>query len=209
VLAIVPSATILGVEGRPCSVEVHVSNGLPGFTVVGLPDTSCREARDRVRAALISSGHSWPQRRITVNLAPSGIRKGGSGLDLAIAVAVLVAEEEITPEAVEGLAFVGELGLDGSVRSVTGMVSLVDAIDAPNVVVGRAAVAEARLVGRHEVRGVQSLTEVFEALAGDGAWPPAPPEADPPLTDPSPDLADVRGQPVARLALEVAAATTC
>ena len=84
-LAIVPSATLLGVEGRPVAVEVHVSNGLPGFTVVGLPDTACREARDRVRAALLSTGLSWPMRRVTVNLAPSGIRKTGAGLDLPIA----------------------------------------------------------------------------------------------------------------------------
>lgn len=205
-LAIVPSATLLGIEGRPCSVEVHISNGLPGFTVVGLPDTSCREARDRVRAALISSGLEWPQRRITVNLAPSGVRKGGSGLDLAIAIAVLVAEEVVPVEAVEGLAFVGELGLDGSVRPVAGMVPLVDAIEAKAVVVARPAVAEASLVGRHQVRGVRCLAEVVEALVGDGTWPPAPPPPDPVPEPPPADLADVRGQPMARMALEVAAA---
>ena len=90
-LAIVPSATLLGVEGRPVAVECQVSNGLPGFTVVGLPDTACREARDRVRAALLTSELTWPQRRVTVNLAPSGIRKTGAGLDLPIAIALLVA----------------------------------------------------------------------------------------------------------------------
>ncbi|OWY62110.1 hypothetical protein B7486_60185, partial [cyanobacterium TDX16] len=126
-LATIPSATLLGVDGRPCTVEVHTSNGLPGFTVVGLPDTSCREARDRVRAALITSGQEWPQKRITVNLAPSGVKKGGSGLDLAIAVAVLAAEGKVEADALEGLAFVGELGLDGTVRPVPGIVPLVDA----------------------------------------------------------------------------------
>ncbi|MGO9559321.1 MAG: magnesium chelatase domain-containing protein, partial [Acidimicrobiales bacterium] len=88
-LAAIQSATLLGVEGRRVLVEVHVSNGLPGFTVVGLPDAACREARDRVRAALLSSGLPWPSRRVTVNLAPSGLRKAGSGLDLPIAVGVL------------------------------------------------------------------------------------------------------------------------
>src|SRR5438067_11097971 len=100
VLAIVPSATLLGVEGRPVAVECQVSNGLPGFTVVGLPDTACREARDRVRAAVLSSDLAWPTRRITVNLAPSGIRKTGAGLDLPIAVALLVAARELHSEPV-------------------------------------------------------------------------------------------------------------
>jgi len=90
VIAAIPSATLFGVEGRPVAVEVHVSNGLPGFTVVGLPDAACRESRDRVRAALLSSGLPWPLRRVTVNLAPSGVRKGGAGLtrpELAILLA--------------------------------------------------------------------------------------------------------------------------
>ncbi len=90
-LACIPSATLQGVDGRPVSVEVHVSNGLPGFTVVGLPDAAVRESRDRVRAALLSSGLPWPLRRVTVNLAPSGVRKSGAGLDLPIAIGLLIA----------------------------------------------------------------------------------------------------------------------
>src|SRR5450759_4966223 len=89
-IATIPSAVLIGVDGKHVSVEVHVSNGLPGFTVVGLPDAAVRESRDRVRAALLSSGLTWPLRRVTVNLAPSGIRKGGAGLDLPIAIGVLV-----------------------------------------------------------------------------------------------------------------------
>ena len=80
VIATIPSAVLIGVDGKPVSVEVHVSNGLPGFTMVGLPDAAVRESRDRVRAALLSSGLAWPLRRVTVNLAPSGMRKGGAGL---------------------------------------------------------------------------------------------------------------------------------
>src|SRR5207244_10468465 len=110
-LATTPSATLLGVEGHPVVVEVHVSNGLPGFTVVGLPDAACRESRDRVRAALLSSGLPWPLRRVTVNLAPSGVRKGGAGLDLPIAIGLLVASGQLPAEAVESCGFLGELGL--------------------------------------------------------------------------------------------------
>ena len=98
-LAAVASATLNGAVGRPVSVEVHVSNGLPGFTIVGLPDAAVREARDRVRAAALSSGLPWPLRRVTVNLVPSGVRKGGAGLDLPIAVGLLVATGEISPTA--------------------------------------------------------------------------------------------------------------
>ena len=101
-LATVPSATLLGVDGIPVTVEVHVADGLPCFTVVGLPDASCREARDRVRAALLTSGFSWPDKRITVNLAPTSVRKVGSALDLAIAVGVLVASEQLPAEARRG-----------------------------------------------------------------------------------------------------------
>ena len=93
--ASVRSTTLLGVVGRCVDVEVHVGVGLPGFTIVGQPDEVCRESRDRVRAAFLSRGFAWPNRRITVNLAPSGERKGGSGLDLAIAVAVLIADEQV------------------------------------------------------------------------------------------------------------------
>ncbi|HEV7721632.1 MAG TPA: magnesium chelatase domain-containing protein, partial [Iamia sp.] len=92
-LATVSSATILGVEGRPVTVEVHVTVGLPAFTVVGLPDAACRESRDRVRAAIQSSRLEWPNKKVTVNLAPSAERKIGTGLDLAIALAVLAATE--------------------------------------------------------------------------------------------------------------------
>ena len=129
-LASIHSATLTGVRGHPVVVEVHVSNGLPGFTVVGLPDASCREARDRVRAALLSSGEQWPQRRITVNLAPSELKKSGAGLDLAIAIGVLAASERLDPDLASGVGFLGELGLDGSIRAIRGALPMADAIDA-------------------------------------------------------------------------------
>lgn len=205
-IATIPSATLLGVEGRPVTVEVHVSNGIPGYTVVGLPDAACRESRDRVRAALLSTGLPWPVKRVTVNLAPSGVRKGGPGLDLPIAIALLVAGGALAPDLVAGTAFVGELGLDGSLRRVPGMVPLVDALAAPAVVVPTPCIAEAALVGRHAVRGGSTVRAVVDALRGDGPWEEPPPVAagDAPVL--AADLADVRGQRFARWALEVAAA---
>ncbi|HEX4905034.1 MAG TPA: YifB family Mg chelatase-like AAA ATPase [Acidimicrobiales bacterium] len=205
-LAIIPSATLLGVDGQPVRVEVHVANGFPGFTVVGLPDAACREARDRVKAAMQTCSLPWPTRKITVNLSPSAVRKSGAGLDVAIAVGMLVAQGEVPPDAVAGAAFLGELGLDGSVRRVPGVVPLVASMSAPAVVVPAGCGAEARLVGRHEVREVADLTTLVRALKGEGPWPESP--ADPPVPVPAPgrDLAEVRGQAVARLALEVAAA---
>jgi magnesium chelatase family protein len=206
VLATVPSATLIGVEGRPVLVEVHVSNGLPGFTVVGLPDPTCREARDRVRAALVSTGLSWPTSRVTVNLVPPSVRKVGAGLDLAIALGLLVADEQLDAACLGERAFLGELGLDGSVRPVPGALSLIDALTAPEVVVATGSVPEARLVGRHKIQVAHHLSGLVRALMGLEAWPELPDPEPPPVEPPPPDLADVRGQPAARYALEVAAA---
>jgi magnesium chelatase family protein len=206
VLASARSATLLGVEGRPVRVEVHVSSGIPAFIVVGLPDTTCREARDRVRAAMMSSGLTWPNAKVTVNLAPPGIRKVGAGLDLAIAVALLAASEQIPLGSLAGRAFVGELGLDGSVRSVPGALPLIDALGEHEVIVPEGCTVEAQLVGRHVIRPVNMLSTVAAALAGLADWPDPPPPVHPPPPPPGPDLADVRGQPAARYALEVAAA---
>ncbi len=207
-LATVSSATLLGVDGQPVTVEVHVSTGLPGFTVVGLPDAPCRESRDRVRAALLSSGLPWPQKRVTVNLAPSGVRKGGPGLDLPIAIGLLVATEVFPPEWSFGVAFIGELGLDGSIRRVPGIVPMVDAIGEPTVVVPGGCEREASLVGRHEVRGASTIGELLDCMRGDAPWPvPAPmPPVPAGVARERLDLSDVRGQAVARLALEVSAA---
>src|SRR5277367_660195 len=152
-LASISAATLTGAVGRPVSVEVHVSNGLPGFTIVGLPDAAVRESRDRVRAALLSSGLPWPLRRVTVNLAPSGVRKGGAGLDLAIAVGVLVATGELPNGCTEGLAFSGELGLNGALRHVPGMIALADATAPLGLVVPLCDLREAALVRGGEVRG--------------------------------------------------------
>jgi len=207
VIAIIPSATLLGVDGRALAVEVHVAPGLPAFNVVGLPDAACRESRDRVRAALQSSGMTWPLRRITVNLAPSGaVRKGGPGLDLPIAIGLLVAAGDLPAEAVGGCAFLGELGLDGSLRRVPGVVPMVAGLDTRAVVVPTECAREASVLGRHQVRVAATLSELVAALRGDSPWPEPPLRPpDPPGPRP-PDLADVRGQALGRTALEVCAA---
>jgi magnesium chelatase family protein len=205
-LATVSSATLVGVDGFPVSVEVHVSNGLPGFRIVGLPDTSCREARDRARAALISSGFAWPQKRITVNLAPSGLRKAGSGLDLAVALGVLAADGQIGAASLAGSAFIGELGLDGSLRPVPGILPLVAAAAEAGVVVPPSCSREACLVPRAQVRTAPTLRALVLALRNQAPWPDLAPVKEGTDAPPGPDLAEVRGQPFGRRALEVAAA---
>ena len=209
-LASIPSATLHGVEGRSVSVEVHVSNGLPGFTVVGLPDAAVRESRDRVRAACLSSGLQWPLRRVTVNLAPSGVRKTGPGLDLPIAIGLLVACGDLPDRSVDKTAFIGELGLDGTLRPVAGVVSLVDSIAACGsrvVVVPADSAGEAVLTGGCQVRGATTLGELVKMLKGSKAWSEVTTKR-PSVTpvERTPDLADVKGQVVARRALEIAAA---
>lgn len=123
-LAKVLSAGVLGLDAHLIEVEVDIGGGLPQFSVVGLPDATVRESRDRIRAALKNTGFSFPARKITVNLAPAGIKKEGSGLDLAIAIAILVAEEILPPERIEHHVFVGELSLDGRVKRVPGALSI-------------------------------------------------------------------------------------
>ena len=209
-LASIPTATVLGVDGRPVTVEVYVSPGLPTFTVVGLPDVSCREARDRVRAALLSSGLPWPMQRITVNLAPSGVPKVGSGFDLAIAIGVLVASDGLKASEIDGYGFIGELGLDGSLRAVPAVLSLVDALQCPAVVVCPSSVSQARLSDRRRVRSAANLAELVAVLRGKTEWQdvavPDRTELGAPRAPDTVDMADLQGQPVPRLAAEVAAA---
>jgi magnesium chelatase family protein len=217
VLAAVRSATLVGVDGQPVTVEVHVSQGLPSYSVVGLPDTAVRESRERVRAAVLSSGLEWPLRRITVNLAPGGVRKSGAGLELAVALGMLAANDTLPAGVLDGTAVLGELGLDGSVRPVPGVLALVDALarsGAATVIVPIANGAEAALVGHVRVRVARTLGELRSCLKGEEPWPDfdvaAPGRPDDCTAngggDDDVDLADVRGLAFGRRALEVAAA---
>jgi magnesium chelatase family protein len=200
------SATLLGTQGHPIVIEAHIGKGIPGFTIVGLPDESCRESRDRVRAALLSSGLSWPNRKVTINLVGFGERKGGAALDLAIAIALLTAQEMLPQSALDNRAFIGELGLDGTLRHTTGIAPLVMSVASQEVIVAHVDAAEAGVVHPHSLRVGNTLLGVFECLRGEREWPDVPAALEPTSSTPVADLADVRGQEFARSALAVAAA---
>ncbi len=209
-LASLTSATVLGVDGQLVTVEVHISSGLPSYQVVGLPDAAVRESRERVRAALLSSELSWPRNRVTINLAPGGVRKTGAGLDLAVAVGIQIASEEIPAEALDKTAVLGELGLDGTVRHVPGLLALVHAVaqaGCTRVIVPPSDATEAALIPDMEVLIAHNLGQLHRALKGETAWPDAPAPSDAVETnDELIDLAEVRGLAWARRALEVSAA---
>lgn len=211
-LASVRSAVLEGVDGRLVTVEVHVSRGIPGYTLVGLPDAAGRESRERVRAAMLSSQLEYPLKRVTVNLAPASLRKTGAGLELAVALALVCADGGLPSGVLDGVGVLGELGLDGQVRAVAGTIALVDALaraGVTQVIVPIANAAEAELVPGVQVRVARCLAELHACLKGEAPWPDAPSappadtddECDEPL-----DLADVRGLEHARTALAVAAA---
>jgi magnesium chelatase family protein len=172
------SIALVGVEGHPVEIEADIQNGLPGLLLVGLPDTALREARDRIRAAIVNSGERWPQRRITVGLSPASLPKRGSGFDVGIAVAILGAAGTVPAAAVDGVAFLGELGLDGQLRSVRGMLPAAAAASASGfrrVAVPSANEAEAALVPDLRVLSAATLRGLLGWLRGD--YPAGPGDA--------------------------------
>lgn len=201
-------AGLVGVTGHLVEVEADLSAGLPALVLTGLPDTALHEARDRVRAAVLNSGGEWPNRRITVNLLPAGLPKHGSGFDLAIAVALLAGAGELPLGRLDGVALLGELGLDGAVRPVRGVLPMVAAAaraGVTRVIVPLDNAHEASVVPGVTVRAVDSLHRVAAFLRGAAALLEPPPVA-PPRPLPQPDLADLSGMRTARYALEIAAA---
>ena len=165
------SIALVGVEGHPVMIEADIQNGLPGLLLVGLPDTALREARDRIRAAVVNSREQWPQRRITVGLSPASLPKRGSGFDLAIAVAVLAAAGTVPAASIDGVVFLGELGLDGQLRPVRGVLPAVAAAAAAGfgkVAVAEASAPEAALVPGLRILSAPSLRAVLGWLR-DGA----------------------------------------
>lgn len=209
-LAQVATFAIEGVDSREVTVEVDVRPGLPMFTLVGLPDAAVREARDRVRAALLNSGFEFPLQRLTANLAPAHVRKAGPSFDLALGVALLAASGQLPPESLESCAVCGELSLGGEIRPVHGAVAVAAGARAAGyrrLIVPSENAAEAGLVAGVEVLGAPSLGRLVDLLAG--RWVPPPPDAarpDPRAPQPKPDLSEVYGQEDARRALEIAAA---
>jgi magnesium chelatase family protein len=209
VLATARTFTLDGISARPVRVEVDVHRGLPGFAIVGLPDAAVREARERVRAALVNCGFEFPLQRIVVNLAPASLRKAGPGMDLAIASALLSASGQLEWEALSRVALVGELALDGSTRAVNGALAIAEAARAGGaeaIVVPAENGPEAALVAGIDVVPLDGLGQLASLVAGE--WEPRRPTALPLSSRAAggPDLADLRGQPHLRHALEVAAA---
>ncbi|MFE5330162.1 YifB family Mg chelatase-like AAA ATPase [Embleya sp. NPDC056575] len=220
------SVTLVGVDGVVVEVQADLEPGVTTFTLVGLPDRTLVESKERVRAAVVNSGEEWPQRRLTVGLSPATVPKTGSGFDLPIAVAMLAAAGVLDPRAIEDLVMIGELGLDGRLRPVRGVLPAVMAAAAAGcarVVVPSVAAGEAELVPGVAVWGATSLRHLLARLRGEPA--PAEPAAvrdiglgpdplavvgtltaGPPAGSASADLADVAGQGRARRALEVCAA---
>ncbi len=211
-LATALSASVIGVDGIPVRVEVDVSFGLPGLTIVGLAGSAVLESRERVRAAIRNSNFEGPSRRITVNLAPADLPKEGTGHDLAMASAILVASGQMDHNALAGTALIGELALDGSLRAVPGAMALVAAVRSDGVteaIVPADNAAEAAAVGGITVHAATSFSEVVRHLSGVEQLPvatPLAPEAASAVPDDAPDLASVVGQLVARRALEIAVA---
>ncbi|MGK5497039.1 YifB family Mg chelatase-like AAA ATPase [Streptomyces sp. URMC 125] len=222
------SVALVGVDGVVVEVQADLEPGLATFTLVGLPDKSLVESRDRVRAAVVNSGIDWPQRKLTVGLSPASVPKSGSGFDLAVACAVLGAAELIDPRTLTDLVMIGELGLDGRVRPVRGVLpSVLAAAEAGHrqVVVAEQTASEAALVPGVSVLGVRSLRQLVAVLT-DAPVPDEDPAEDGPAAallaglavpgtgsaipgaagERQVDLAEVAGQTAARRALEVAAA---
>ncbi|MFF1377929.1 YifB family Mg chelatase-like AAA ATPase [Streptomyces sp. NPDC058308] len=225
------SVALVGVEGVVVEVQADLEPGVAAFTLVGLPDKSLTESRDRVRAAVVNSGGEWPQKKLTVGLSPASVPKGGSGFDLAVACAVLGAAERIDPKVLADIVMIGELGLDGRVRPVRGVLpAVLAAADAgyEQVVVPECTAAEASLVPGVSVLGVRSLRQLIAVLTDEPVPMEEPDESGRPdpmlaglcvpgtgigtgLSDALDDthgldLADVVGQGPARTAVEVAAA---
>lgn len=209
-LATAQTFTLDGLSARSVRVEVDVHRGLPAFSVVGLPDAAVREARERVRAALVNCGFEFPLRRIVANLAPASLRKVGPGMDLAMATALLTASGQLAWDSLARVAMVGELALDGGVRPVSGVLAIAEAareLGAEAIVVPAGNGPEASLAGEIEVISLESLGQLPALAAGE--WRPSRPEPMALELGPAldgPDLADLRGQVHLRHALEVAAA---
>ncbi len=208
-LATARSFALLGLDAVPVEVEAHVAPGVPSFTIVGLPDKAVQEARERVRSGIASAELAFPLRRVTVNLAPGTVRKEGAGFDLAIALAILAATGQLPPERLRRVAAVGELALDARVRPTRGTLAAAQAaavLGLDGLVCAAESAAEAALVEGCTPIGCATLVDAVAVLRGSRRPLPVERMSQPQAPGVVPDLADVRGQALARRALEIAAA---
>ena len=209
----VTTATVIGLEAYKVTVETDALNGLPAFTIVGLPDTAINEARDRVRSAIKNSGFTFPAKKVVINLAPADLKKEGSNFDLPIAIGLLTEEEILTEEKIKNYAFIGELSLDGSIRGVNGVLPLILGLKEEgikNIFVPKENVGEAALAGNVNIFGAEFLADVINHFA-DNPIKPTVIDINSYLTEGSKqeylyDFKDVKGQQKAKRALEIAAA---
>jgi magnesium chelatase family protein len=206
-LAVLYSRALSGMDAPLVTVEAHLANGLPSFTIVGLPETEVKEAKDRVRAALLNARFEFPARRITINLAPADLPKESGRFDLPIALGILAASGQIPGERIAGSEFAGELALTGELRPVRGALAMALAVarDGRSFVLPAANAAEAALAGGAVVHAAKTLGEVCAHLAGRGELVRAQPLAGAGHSG-YPDLLDIKAQAQARRALEIAAA---
>ena len=207
-LAMVRSRTVIGIDAVPVMVEVHLANGLPSFSTVGLPEAAVKESKDRVRGAIINSGFEFPAKRITVNLAPADLPKTGGRFDLPIAIGILIASGQLPGARIGGTELIGELALNGQLRKVSGVLptALACSLSDTQLIVPSANSAEAGLVDKASVFHAGHLLHVCKQLMGQGDLDlcvASPNASDPSLT--LADVADVKGQQHAKRALEVAA----
>jgi len=211
-LARLRSAAVLGIDAYLVEVEVDLTNGLPSFATVGLPQGAVKEGRERVTAALVNAGFEFPLRRITVNLAPADVPKAGSAFDLPVALGILAASDQLPATALDGTVSFGELGLEGDLRPVRGVLSMAlaaRAAGARSIVLPSANVAEAAVVDGLAVHGAETLLQVTRHLSGAASIDPARSRVALGSLERArddADFADVRGQAPAKRALEVAAA---
>ncbi|MEX0605121.1 MAG: YifB family Mg chelatase-like AAA ATPase [Marinobacter sp.] len=207
-LATIHTRARLGVSAPPVTVEIHLSNGLPALSIVGLPETAVKESKDRVRSALLNAGFEFPAKRITINLAPADLPKEGGRFDLPIALGILVASGQIPAERLHQLECMGELSLDGALRPVRGVLPAVIAARAAGrqLLIPSENKDEASLAAADDVFAAGHLLEVCEHLTDTLRLQPLPPMTDSVAEFDTADLADVRGQHVPKRALEIAAA---
>lgn len=206
-LAFTRTRSTLGILAKPVSVEVHLSNGLPGFTIVGLPETAVKESKDRVRSAIINSQFEFPCRKITVNLGPADLPKIGSGFDLPIALGILAASKQIPQNKLENHEFIGELALSGELRGVSAIIPAVLAAHKEQslLIIASANAYEASLTGYKNIYSANNLREVCSYLCQGTSLHDLPPKPDPCLTQDTMDWSDVKGQFHAKKAMEIAA----